>query len=94
MTHGGSALSARSVYCSILGRRSNHNVIQALTRRVRLPRFDEMFRKTARNFNPNIATAGNLTVAEAEEIVEAGTLDPDCVHTPGRGFGLHQRLGG
>ncbi len=42
-----------------------------------------MFRKTARNFNPNMATAGKITVAEVEEIVPAGSLDPDCVHTPG-----------
>ena len=41
------------------------------------------FRKTARNFNPLMATAADLTVAEAEEIVEVGTIDPDCVHTPG-----------
>ncbi|HEY6047955.1 MAG TPA: CoA transferase subunit A [Sphingomicrobium sp.] len=41
------------------------------------------FRKTARNFNPVMATAGKVTVAEAEEIVEVGTIDPDCVHTPG-----------
>ncbi len=42
-----------------------------------------VFRKTARNFNPNMATAGRVTVAEVEEIVPAGTLDPDCIHTPG-----------
>jgi len=42
-----------------------------------------MFRKTARNFNPTMATAGQVTVAEVEEIVEAGTFDPDCIHTPG-----------
>jgi 3-oxoacid CoA-transferase subunit A len=42
-----------------------------------------MFRKTARNFNPNMATAARITVVEAEEIVPAGTLDPDAVHTPG-----------
>ena len=42
-----------------------------------------MFRKTARNFNPDMATAGRATVVEVEEIVEAGTLDPDCVHVPG-----------
>ena len=41
------------------------------------------FRKTARNFNPNMATAGRITVVEAEEIVEPGTFDPDGVHTPG-----------
>lgn len=41
------------------------------------------FRKTARNFNPNLATAGRVTVVEAEEIVPVGTFDPDCVHTPG-----------
>ncbi|KMS58207.1 CoA transferase subunit A [Sphingobium cupriresistens] len=42
-----------------------------------------MFRKTARNFNPNMATAGKVTVVEVEEIVPAGTFDPDAVHTPG-----------
>jgi len=42
-----------------------------------------MFRKTARNFNPNMATAGTVTVVEVEEIVEAGTFDADCIHVPG-----------
>ena len=42
-----------------------------------------MFRKTARNFNPNMATAAKVTVVEVEEIVPAGTFDPDCIHTPG-----------
>lgn len=42
-----------------------------------------IFRKTARNFNPMVATAGKITVVEAEEIVEVGDLDPDQVHTPG-----------
>ena len=42
-----------------------------------------MFRKTARNFNPNMATAGRITVVEVEEIVEAGSFDPDHIHTPG-----------
>ena len=42
-----------------------------------------MFRKTARNFNPNMATAGKVTVVEVEEIVALGSFDPDCVHTPG-----------
>lgn len=42
-----------------------------------------MFRKTARNFNPEMATAARVTVVEAEEIVPEGTFDPDCVHTPG-----------
>jgi 3-oxoacid CoA-transferase subunit A len=42
-----------------------------------------IFRKTARNFNPMIATAGKITVAEVEELVEIGELDPDQVHTPG-----------
>lgn len=42
-----------------------------------------MFRKTARNFNAPMATAGKITVVEAEEIVESGALDPDCVHIPG-----------
>ncbi len=42
-----------------------------------------MFRKTARNFNPNMATAGKITVVEVEEFVPEGALDPDAVHTPG-----------
>lgn len=42
-----------------------------------------VFRKTAANFNPMIATAGLVTVAEVEEIVEPGELDPNFVHTPG-----------
>ena len=42
-----------------------------------------MFRKTARNFNPDMATAATLTVVEVEEIVPAGSFDPDCIHTPG-----------
>ena len=42
-----------------------------------------MFRKTARNFNPNAATSGKVTVAEVEQLVEAGALDPDGIHTPG-----------
>jgi 3-oxoacid CoA-transferase subunit A len=42
-----------------------------------------MFRKTARNFNPVMATAGKVTVAEVEEIVAPGDLDADCIHTPG-----------
>lgn len=41
------------------------------------------FRKTARNFNPNMATAGKITVVEVEEIVEPGSFDPDCIHVPG-----------
>ena len=42
-----------------------------------------IYRKTAMNFNPNMATAGKITVAEVEEIVEAGELDPNHIHTPG-----------
>ncbi|SEJ48888.1 3-oxoacid CoA-transferase subunit A [Sphingobium sp. AP50] len=42
-----------------------------------------MFRKTARNFNPNMATAGKVTVVEVEEIVPEGSFDPDNIHTPG-----------
>lgn len=42
-----------------------------------------VYRKTARNFNPNMATAGRITVAEVEELVEVGRLDPDHIHTPG-----------
>ena len=42
-----------------------------------------IFRKTARNFNPMMATAGRVTVAEVEQIVDKGALDADCIHTPG-----------
>jgi len=42
-----------------------------------------IYRKTARNFNPNAATAGRMTVAEVEHMVEPGSLDPDKIHTPG-----------
>jgi 3-oxoacid CoA-transferase subunit A len=42
-----------------------------------------VYRKTARNFNPNMATAAAVTVAEVEELVETGSLDPDSIHTPG-----------
>ena len=42
-----------------------------------------IFRRTARNFNPMVATAGRITVVEVEEIVENGTFDPDSVHTAG-----------
>jgi 3-oxoacid CoA-transferase subunit A len=42
-----------------------------------------IFRKTARNFNPMMATAGKVTVVEVEELVEVGNLDPNDIHTPG-----------
>jgi 3-oxoacid CoA-transferase subunit A len=42
-----------------------------------------IYRKTARNFNPMMATAGKITLAEVEELVPVGALDPDNVHTPG-----------
>jgi 3-oxoacid CoA-transferase subunit A len=42
-----------------------------------------VYRKTARNFNPMMATAGKVTVAEVEELVETGALDPNEIHTPG-----------
>ncbi|RAP62186.1 succinyl-CoA--3-ketoacid-CoA transferase [Achromobacter sp. HZ01] len=42
-----------------------------------------VFRKTARNFNPNVAMAGKLTVVEVEKIVDTGSLDPDQIHLPG-----------
>ncbi len=58
-----------------------------------------IFRKTARNFNPMAATAGKVTVAEVEELVEIGHLDPDQIHTPGvyvqrifQGSGYEKRI--
>jgi len=42
-----------------------------------------VFRRTARNFNPNVAMAGKITIAEAEVIVATGEIDPDAIHLPG-----------
>jgi len=42
-----------------------------------------VFKATARNFNPMMAMAGKITIAEVEELVEAGELDPNTIHTPG-----------
>ena len=42
-----------------------------------------VYRKAARNFNPMAASAGKISIAEVEELVEPGDLDPECVHTPG-----------
>ncbi len=47
------------------------------------PEGNLVYRKTARNFNPVMATAGRMTVAEVEELVDPGTLDPDLIATPG-----------
>ena len=58
-----------------------------------------VFRKTARNFNPMMATAGKVTVAEVEELVDVGAVDPDQIHTPGifvdrilHGVGYEKRI--
>jgi 3-oxoacid CoA-transferase subunit A len=58
-----------------------------------------VYRKTARNFNPMMATAAKVTIAEVEELVEAGTLDPDTIVTPGiyvqrifQGSGYEKRI--
>ncbi|MCE3010175.1 MAG: CoA transferase subunit A [Proteobacteria bacterium] len=58
-----------------------------------------IFRKTSRNFNPMVATAGKITVAEVEELVEIGELDPDQIHVPGvyvqrifQGFNYQKRI--
>jgi 3-oxoacid CoA-transferase subunit A len=57
------------------------------------------YRKTARNFNPMMATAARITIAEVEHLVEAGAIDPDHVHTPGvfvrhifQGSGYEKRI--
>lgn len=42
-----------------------------------------IFRKTARNFNPDVATAGKITIVEVEELVEIGEIDPDEIHLSG-----------
>ena len=42
-----------------------------------------IYKGTARNFNPMMATAGKITIAEVEELVEPGELDPNHIHTPG-----------
>jgi len=58
-----------------------------------------VYRKTARNFNPMIATCGKVTVAEVEQLVEVGELDPEQIHTPGvyvdrilQGAGYQKRI--
>jgi 3-oxoacid CoA-transferase subunit A len=58
-----------------------------------------VFRRTARNFNPMMATAGKVTIAEVEELVEVGSIDPDQIHTPGifvqrifKASGLEKRI--
>lgn len=58
-----------------------------------------IFRSTSRNFNPIMAMAGKITIAEVEELVEPGTLDPDHIHTPGvyvhrifQGAGYEKRI--
>lgn len=58
-----------------------------------------VYRKTARNFNPNAASAGKVTVAEVEQLVEAGSFDPDGIHTPSvyvqrlfQGSGFEKRI--
>lgn len=58
-----------------------------------------VYRKTARNFNPMMATAAKVTIVEVEEIVEVGELDADSIHTPGvfvqrliRGEGYEKRI--
>jgi 3-oxoacid CoA-transferase subunit A len=63
------------------------------------PEGNLVYRKTARNFNPNMATAAKVTIAEVEELVPAGSLDPDQVHTPGiyvdrliQGTGYEKRI--
>ena len=58
-----------------------------------------VYRKTARNFNPMMATAGKVTIVEVEEIVPVGSFDPDQIHTPGiyvdrvfQGSGYEKRI--
>lgn len=58
-----------------------------------------VYRETARNFNPMMAMAGKITIAEVEELVPAGSLDPDHIHTPGiyvhrifQGAGYEKRI--
>jgi 3-oxoacid CoA-transferase subunit A len=58
-----------------------------------------VYRKTARNFNPMMATAARITIAEVDHLVEPGTLDPDQIHTPGifvrhifQGAGYEKRI--
>jgi 3-oxoacid CoA-transferase subunit A len=58
-----------------------------------------VYRRTARNFNPMMATAARVTIAEVEELVEPGQIDPDHVHTPGiyvhrlfQGVGYEKRI--
>ncbi len=63
------------------------------------PEGNLVFRKTAQNFNPMMATAGKVTIAEVEELVAPGELDPNTIHTPGiyvtrivQGSGYEKRI--
>ena len=60
------------------GRRPRHRPCLAADREGNLA-----YRKTARNFNPVMATAGRITVAEVEHLVQPGEIEPDHIHTPG-----------
>lgn len=61
------------------GLRADYSIIKAW----KGDRFGNLvYRKTARNFNPMMAAAGRITIAEVEELVETGELDPDQIHTP------------
>ena len=58
-----------------------------------------IYKGTARNFNPPMAMAGKITIAEVEELVEPGELDPNTIHTPGifvqrifQGVGYEKRI--
>ena len=51
-----------------------------------------VYRKTARNFNPVMATAAKLPIAEVEHLVEPGEIDPDHIHTPGVSRAAHRAL--
>jgi len=56
----------------------------ALVRADRADRWGNLvYRKSARNFNPVVATAATLTVAQVRDMVELGSFDPECIHTPG-----------
>ncbi|MGB9079968.1 MAG: CoA transferase subunit A [Desulfuromonadaceae bacterium] len=61
------------------GLRADYSIVKAW----KGDRFGNLvYRKTARNFNPMMAAAGRITIAEVEELVETGELDPDQIHTP------------